>query len=319
MTEETTDVLLQQRPLGATGLLVPPLCIGTAELGDLKNFPYAVGEERAVATARAIFEGPIRFVDTAGGYGESERRLGIAVRERGGLPAGFVLSTKVGCHLAAGEPGGDHVRRSIERSLRLLGLNRLQLVFVHDPEALTFEQVMEPGGVFATLSEYKDQGVIEHLGVAGGPIDLMTRLLETGGFEVVLTHNRYTLLNVAAGPLLAVAAHRGVGVLNGAVYGGGILGKGPDVVPRYAYRAASPNTLERARRIVSICARYDVPLAAAAVQFSLHEPRIASTVVGISRPERVAETVALASHPIPCEAWLELEAVVPETGDFRSW
>src|SRR5690348_9850127 len=96
----TTEAALPwpQRVLGSTGLMADPLCIGTAELGGLTDiFAHAVGEEEAIATARAIFDGPIHFVDTAADYGESERRLGIALRERGGLPPGFVLSTKAGC------------------------------------------------------------------------------------------------------------------------------------------------------------------------------------------------------------------------------
>jgi D-threo-aldose 1-dehydrogenase len=307
-----------KRPLGSTGLMVHPLCIGTAELGELvNNFPYTVGEERALATARAIFDGPIHFVDTAAGYGESERRLGIVLRERGGLPAGFVLSTKVGCRYPEGISPGDHTRRSVERSLQLLGLDRLQVVFIHDPEVATFEQVMAPDGPVEALRRYKEQGVIGHIGVAGGPIDLEMRYVETGAFEVVISHNRFTLLNVAANPLWDVARQRGVATLNGAIYGGGILSKGPGVSPRYAYRPAAPDLLERASRLEAICARHGVPLAAAALQFSLRDPRITSTIVGISRPERVAETVALAQHPIPDEVWVELETVRPRTEDLH--
>src|SRR5690349_20179009 len=130
MTTNAAQAPWPQRTLGATGLLVHPLGLGTAELGDLPNFHYEVGEERALATARAIFDGPINLVDTAAGYRESERRLGVVLRERGGLPDGFVLSTKVGCRLPDGDSAGDHTRRSVERSLRLLGLERLQMVFV---------------------------------------------------------------------------------------------------------------------------------------------------------------------------------------------
>jgi D-threo-aldose 1-dehydrogenase len=315
MTTNAAHAPWPKRALGATGLPVHPLGLGTAELGDLPNFHYQVGEERALATARAIFDGPLNLVDTAAGYRESERRLGVVLHERGGLPGGFVLSTKVGCRVPDGVSAGDQARRSIERSLRLLGLERLQLVFVHDPEVVAFDQVMAPDGLVDALRRCREEGLIGHLGVAGGPVDLMIRYVETGAFAVVLSHNRYTLLNVAADRLWDVARRRGVATLNAAIYGGGILSKGPAVAPMYAYRQASPALLERARRLEAICARHDVPLAAAALQFSMRDPRIDSTIVGISRPERVAETVALAQHPTTDALWAELRAVTPDTQD----
>jgi D-threo-aldose 1-dehydrogenase len=296
--------------------MVPPLCIGTAPLGDLPNFDYEVGEERAVATARAVFAGSVQFADTAAGYRESERRLGIALRERGGLPPGFVLGTKVGCDFPPGDPGGDHVRRSIDRSLRLLGLGRLQLVFLHDPEDTTFEHAMAPGGPVEALQKCKDAGLIEHIGVAGGRIETMHRYVQTRAFEVLITHNRYTLLNVAANPLLDLAVQMGVASLNGAPYGGGILSKGATSVPRYAYAPATAELLDRVSKIEAICARHGVPLPAAALQFSMRDSRISSTIVGVSRPERVAESVDLATFPIPEAFWRDLRSIAPQTTDL---
>jgi D-threo-aldose 1-dehydrogenase len=201
------------------------------------------------------------------------------------------------------------MRRSVERSLRLLGLERLPLVYLHDPEHTTFEAAMAPGGPLDALRRCQEEGLIEHLGVAGGPIDLMVRYIETGAFAAVITHNRYTLLNRAAAPLLDRAAELGLAALNAAPYGSGILAKGPDAYPRYAYREASPRLVEQARRMADACARQGVPLAAAALQFSLRDPRVTSTIVGMTRPERIAETVALAERPIPDALWSELEAI----------
>jgi D-threo-aldose 1-dehydrogenase len=320
MTAETQPSL-PKRPLGATGLAVTPLCIGTAVLGSMPQvFHYEVHEAQALATLRAVFDGPINFLDTAGGYsdGESERRIGLAIRERGGLPPQFVLATKVDRDAETGDASPAQMRRSVERSLRLLGLERLQLVYIHDPEySMTFEEVMAPGGHLAALQRCKEEGLIEHIGMAAGPIDLLIRYVETGAFAVVLSHNRYTLLNVAADRLWDVAAQHGVATINAAPYGGGLLSKGPGASPRYAYREAADAVIARVRRIEAICARHDVPLAAAALQFSLREPRIASTVVGISRPERLAHTLALARHPIPEALWAELAAVLPDTEDLR--
>src|SRR5437763_268002 len=146
----TTSVApLPLRRFGQTGLPVTPLCIGCAPLGDMPEaFAYSVGEEQALATLRAAFSSPITFSDTAAAYGdgESERRIGIVLRELGGLPAGYVLATKADRDLQTGVFTGAQMRRSVERSLRLLGLEQLQLVYLHDPEHISFEDAMQPGG-----------------------------------------------------------------------------------------------------------------------------------------------------------------------------
>ena len=145
---------------------------------------------------------------------------------------------------------------------------------------------------------------------------MMLQYVETGAFEVVLSHNRYTLLNVAAGPLWDEAGRRGMASVNAAPFGGGMLSKGPDASPNYAYKPAPADLMLRARRLEEICARYQVPLGAVALQFSMRDPRIASTAVGISRPERLAQTIALARHPIPDALWSALQEVQPDTGDL---
>ena len=303
---------LELRSLGTTGLQVTGLCIGCAPLGDMPDtFAYSVSEERALATMRAIFDGPINFVDTAASYGdgESERRLGLVLRERGGLPPGFVLASKADRNLQTGDFSGDQMRRSVERSLRLLGIDQLQLLYLHDPEHTTFEQVMAPGGPLEVLVRCKEEGLIAHLGVAGGPIDMMTRYVETGAFEVAISHNRYTLLNSKADHFWDVCTQHGVTAVNAAPYGSGILAKGARAYPRYAYGDATEAYVNRALHIEDLCERYRVPLAAAALQFSLRDPRITSTVVGVTRPERIAQTVAFAQHPIPDELWTRLDAM----------
>lgn len=302
---------LATRPFGATRLCVTPLCVGCAPLASMPNVFYPVPEQQALDTLRAALDSPIKFLDTAAIYGdgESERRIGLALRELGGLPDGYVLATKADRDASTGDFSGEQIKRSIERSQRLIGLDRFQIVHLHDPEAAAFEDLMAPGGAVEVLRNYKEQGLIGALGVAGGPIDLMIRYVETGVFDAVLTHNRYTLLDRSAEPLLQLAARRGVAVLNAAPYGGGMLAKGPDAWPKYAYRAAAPELVECVRSIERLCQEHGVPLAAAALQFSLRDPRISSTVVGLTRPERVAETIQLAQHPIPEALWAQIETV----------
>ncbi|CAN5876967.1 aldo/keto reductase [soil metagenome] len=297
--------------LGNTGLAVSPICIGCAPLGDMpETFEYSVGRERAHETLRAVFESPVNFLDTAASYGdgESERRIGELLKEIGGLLEGDVLATKADRDLETGEFSGEQMRRSVERSLKLLGLESLQLVYLHDPEHEAYEHMMALGGPVEALMGLKEEGIIEHVGVAGGPIDLMIQYCQTGLFEAVITHNRHTLVNREAEPLLEAADESGIAVLNAAPYGSGILAKGPDAYARYEYQEAPKEMVEQVRAMQEACRKFDVPLAAAALQFSMREPRIVSTIVGMSRPERVQQTLELAALPVPDELWERLNS-----------
>lgn len=318
---------MPQALLGPTGLPVTPICLGCAPLGDMPDtFAYSVPEDRALETLRAAFTGPINFIDTAASYGdgESERRIGLVLKELGGVPAGVILATKADRDLRTADFSGDQMRRSVERSLRLMGLEKLQLVYLHDPEHSTFEAITASGGALETLVRLKEEGLIDHLGVAGGPIDMSIAYVETGAFEVAITHNRYTLVNRSAEPLLQACAERGLALVNAAPYGSGMLAKGPDAYARYAYQDAPPALVEKVRTLDAICQRHGVPLAAAALQFSTRDPRIASTIVGMTRPERIAQTVELANLPIPDALWPELHAAAnpdhadPETTRWRN-
>ena len=308
---------LPRRSLGGTGLQVTPVCVGGGPLGSMpENFGYDVSADRGIATAQRVLDGRINFLDTAAGYsdGESERRIGAALAAAGGLPAGFVLATKVDRDLDTGDFSGEQVRRSAEVSLDRLGLDTIQLLYLHDPEHISFDQGMAPGGPVEALLKLKDEGIAQHIGVAGGPVALMSRYLKTGAFEALITHNRWTLIDRSAGDLIDEAVDLGIGVVNGAPFGGGILAKGSAKRSDYAYHSAHPEILQRVRTMEAACRDHDVPIAAAALQFSTRDPRITSTIVGISRPERVDETLRLAGWNIPDALWAALEplAAPPE-------
>lgn len=298
------------RALGRTGLSVTPVCLGCGVLGGMPGiFGYDVTADRGVATVRQALKGPLNFLDTSAGYsdGESERRVGTALAAEGGLPDGFVLATKVDPDPRTRDFSGAQVRRSAQQSLARLGLERFQLLYLHDPEVIGFEAAMAEDGPVSALVELQREGLAQHIGVAGGPIDLLMRLLASGLFQVVLTHNRYTMVDQSAEPLLAAADQAGAGVVNAAPFGGGILAKGPAALSKYAYREAPDDVLDRVREIQARCAAYNVPLGAAALRFSMREPRIASTVVGMSTPERIGQIVSWATWPIPDELWDEIE------------
>jgi D-threo-aldose 1-dehydrogenase len=312
-----TTGILARKPLGTTGISAPPIAIGCAPLGNMPDtFGYAVPETEAVATVLRALEGPLDYIDTSAEYGdgESERRIGLAYKELGGRPASSVLQTKIGMG-PDGDFSGDAIKRRFERSLQLLGVDHIEIVFLHDPEHISFEEGMAPGGPVAVLQQLKEQGAIGVLGVAGGPIPVETQYVETGVFDVLITHNRYTLLNRVADPLLTLAKDRGMVVMNAAPYGSGILAKGSAAYPRYAYQQAPDVMIERAQAYEAICQRYGIPLGAAALQFSMHDPRIDVTIVGMSKPERIDQTIRLAETDIPDAAWDEIMAVPFDMGE----
>jgi len=140
---------LPLRRLGRTSLMVTAICVGASPLGSVPRvFGEDVEYERGVRTVQHVFDSPINFLDTANGYsnGESERRIGAAIAERGGLPDGFVLATKVDPDPITGSFSGDRARRSAEESLERLGADRFQLLYLHDPDKITFEGAMAPPG-----------------------------------------------------------------------------------------------------------------------------------------------------------------------------
>jgi aryl-alcohol dehydrogenase-like predicted oxidoreductase len=278
-----------RRPLGRTGLQVSPVCIGT---GGLAGPPARDGHEAG---------------DNSYGGGAAEGQIGRALAAAGGLPPGFLLATKADADPATGDFSGERVNRSVEESLTRLGLDRVELMYLHDPEYhLTFAEAMAPGGPVQALAGLRDQGVLGHLGVAAGPVPLLSDFIGTGLFEVVLSHNRYTLIDRSAEPLMAEAGRRGMAFVNAAPFGGGILAKGPEAQPNYAYRLADEVIHRSVRAMQRACERHGVPLAAAALQFSVRDPRVTSTVVGVSRPSRIEEIVGLMAQPIPDDLWAEL-------------
>lgn len=300
------------RPLGRTGIEVTDIGVGTGELGDMTAvYGYRVDDERADAMLAAVLDGPFTMIDTSNGYGHgrSEERIGRALRARGGLDERILLTTKVD-PAPTGPFDGARVHESIAESRRRLGVDRLRLLYLHDPERIGFEAAVAPDGPWTAMVGLQQDGVVDHIGVAGGPIDLLRRFVETGQASVVLTHNRYTLLDRSAEPLLEDCSAAGVAVVNAAPFGGGMLARGP-AETRYSYREAAPEVVAAARSIADVCADHGVPPAAAALQFSLREPRIISTLVGMSRPERVQQTIDLAEHPIPDELWARLSDLAP--------
>ncbi len=310
---------MERRRIGETGLAVTPLSFGTSGLGNMPDtYGYEVDEARARATLHAIFEGPVNFLDTSNnyGFGRSEARIGAALAERGGLPEGFVLSTKLDRDMETGRFDAARVRQSIEESLGRLGLDRVPMLHLHDPEhARDLGEITREGGALAELFKLKEEGLAQAVGLAMGRVDVMFPILRDWPFDALISHNRFTLLNRSADAMFDYAHGAGIAVVNAAPYAGGVLAKGASEMPRVSYQPAGDDALAPVRAIEAVCAAHGVSPGALALQFSMRDPRVTSTLVGVSKPERVAETLDWAGQAIPAAVWEEIAGLGHATDD----
>ncbi len=298
---------MQKIRLGTTNLEVTPICIGTSALGNMpETYTYGVDEERAWATVRAIIDGPINFLDVSRNYGlgQSEQRIGDVIRERGGKPADLVISTKLDRNMDTGVFDAGQARRSLEESLAALGVDRVEILHLHDPEyAADIDAVTRTGGALDELFQIRSEGLCDYVGLAAGDVTRMGPLVEAWDFDFMISHNRFSIINGNAEALYDLATERGIVILNAAPYMGGVLAKGSDAYPRMTYMPASTHQLDPVRQLEETCRQFGVPLGAAALQFSQRDPRVSATICGASRPERIEQTIAWFEHPIPDEFW----------------
>ena len=296
-----------------TGVAIPELCFGTSALGDMPDtYSYEVSEARAVETVKSILTSDYPFIDCSRNYGmgRSEQRIGLANKELGGLPAGASISTKLDRNMDTGRFDAGEARRSIEESLTALGVDSVDILHLHDPEhAESLEPITNAGGAIDTLFKMREEGLCKVVGLAAGNVDVMLPMLKDRDFDILITHNRFTLVNANAEAMIDYAVARNIAVMNAAPYCGGALAKGTASFKRYVYQEASEDMLAPIKAVESVCQKYSIPPGAAALQFSLREKRIASTICGVSKPERMVETLSWADYKIPEDVWVELNAL----------
>lgn len=306
---------MKKRMLGRRGLSVTSVCIGIGAMdaysGQLDSGP---GSETALATLQRVLEGPFNFIDASCEYwqgAEGERRIARAIYEKGGLPDGFVLTSRVGPALGL-DFSGDTIVRAVEGSLQRLRLDSLPLVLLQVPEGLSLEAATAPGGPLRSLLGLRDQGLIRHLGVEGGAMDLQLKYLATGAFDAVFSHIPYGLMDRAAEPLIQDAVSREVAFVNAAPFTGSLVLHGAGRSIHGMNMERGPALLERSDKMRMICAAHGIPLAAAALQFSTLDPRIASTIAGVSNPAQAGFVTDLAQWRIPSCVWDDLLDLVEE-------
>lgn len=305
------------RALGRTGILASPITLGTSSLGA-RTTPGDAGDAAAIDLASAMLHGPHALVDTSNEYagGRSEAVLGAALA-RDGIAPGRAIVTKVDRDLATGVFDRDRVRRSFDESCGRLGVDRLGILHLHDPYSISFEEANGPGGAVEGLLELRDEGLVDAIGVAAGRMSLMRRYVATGVFDVVLSHNRFTLVDRTATPLFEEAAERGMGVFNAAPFGGGLLSRGATSNASYAYGDTTPELRSWVARVEEVCARHGVDLPTVALQFSLRSPLVHSTVVGVSSAARIDQLERARTAEVPEDLWPELDDLGPAPSTIR--
>ena len=319
-------------PLGraeihSTGVEVTRVGLGGAPLGGLFT---DVGIEAAAATVLKAHELGVRYFDTAPLYGSGRSELAYAEALRHLDRDSYVISTKVGrvlepvgtppeseqfVNMPAMEPvfdfSRDGVLRSLEDSLERLGLDRIDIALIHDPDD-HFKQAI--GEAYPVIADLRSQGVIGAIGAGMNQWEMLIDLAREGDFDCFLLAGRYTLLDTSSlAELLPLSNEKGISIILGGPYNSGILASDLSSSATYNYMAAPPDILAQARSIKTVCDRHDVPLKAAALQFGLAHPAVVSTIPGARSTAEVAENLEMAAFPTPADLWSELrdEGLIP--------
>ncbi|MGP3984900.1 aldo/keto reductase [Streptomyces sp. KR80] len=312
---------MRRNRIGRSGVEVTELSFGAAGIGGLYT---EVAEEAAAAAVDAAWDAGIRFFDTAPHYGLglSERRLGAALRTR--RRAEYAVSTKVGRLLVPHDGGGDDlangfavpathrrvwdfsadgVRRSLEASLERLGLDRIDIAFLHDPDDFADQAFRE---AYPALERLRAEGTVGAIGAGMNQSAMLTRFVSETDVDAVLLAGRYTLLDQSGlDELLPAAAGRGTSVVIGGVFNSGLLAD-PRPGARYDYADVPAPVLERALSLAAVTGRHGVPLRAAALQFPYGHPAVASVLVGARSAQEVEDAVAMLGESLSDALWDEL-------------
>lgn len=302
-----------------------PLGYGAANVGNLYR---EVSDEQAYEVLEAVWDSGVRYFDTAPHYGLglSERRLGafLATKPR----AEFVVSTKVG-RLLVPQPNPDGVldlaadfavpadlrrawdfsaagvERSVQESLQRLGLDAVDVIYLHDPERHDLDRDLESG--LAAAAALRDAGVVQAIGVGSMTTAALAAAAETGLVDLLMVAGRYTLLDRSAAAVMDTCAERGIEVVLASVFNSGLLAVdalGPDA--RYEYGPVPPELRRRHHELAALCRQYGIDLAAAALQFGMQHPATRSVVVGTARAHQFRANAAAFTADIPAEFWAEL-------------
>ena len=312
---------LEKKKLGSSGLEVTQLGLGCAAIGGLFG---DIPEDQATAVVSRALSLGLNLLDTAPlyGSGKSERRLGRALK---GVPRdSYILCTKVGRILvpSEGEDRGqeifdnpppfqpvfdyshDGVMRSFEDSLERLGVDRIDVLHIHDPDDHYNEAIR---GAYPALRKLREEGVIRGVSAGMNQSEMLAQFARDGEFDCFLLAGRYSLLEQGAlDELFPLCLENDIGILAGGTYNTGILAKGARAGAKFNYADAPTEIIDRARKFEEVAATHDVNLKAASSQFALAHPAVTSIIPGTRQPDRVTENFEVLSEEIPDAFWDDL-------------
>lgn len=310
---------MKTKVLGRTGLDVPIVGLGTAFIGipspkqaanEYKG-PSHMDHDLGVQTVIAALEAGCAFIDTAVIYGRtrSEKIIGEALRLRPDLAKGCIVTTKVGKRLTLDtfDYSADFVNRSVEESLARLGLNQLEIVYVHDAMGASMEDVFGKGKIMETLRSLQKKGIIRFIGTASNDPKVNAILIETGEFDVAVVCEAWSLINqLALKRIIPAAIKHNVGLVVAAPLERGLLATGPVEGMVYADRQFSPTCLEHVAKIKALCEWENIPLAAVALQWCTQHPQVSSTIPGARTPEESVSNIKAGELEITETFWEKL-------------
>lgn len=329
------------RRISDTDITVTCFGFGGASMGNMYTVAH---DDEALEAIRSAYDAKVRYFDTAPmyGFGKSEKLYGSVLKDQ--PRDSFVLSSKVGRLIVAGKPtpeseetcfveiddaypvfdySRDGVLRSLEESRKRLGFDKIDIVYIHDPDVNDcFKQALEEA--FPTLAELKSQGIIGAIGAGMNQAEMLCDFAKNADFDCFLLAGRYTLLDqIALKELLPLCQQKNISIIIGGAYNSGILATGAVEGAHYNYAPAPPEIMEKTRKIESVCARFNIPMKAAALQFPFGHPTVVSNIPGVKTRARFEENLSLFTHPIPAEFWTALkeekllvpEAPVPDSSE----
>lgn len=320
---------LEKAPIGKTGLGVTRLGMGTAPLGGLFE---DVPEAKALDTVNQALDLGLNFFDTAPlyGHGKSELFLGMSLAA---VPrSNYILATKVGRLLIPVDPAQrdqhefknplpyqpvfdfsyDGVMRSVEESLKRLNLDRIDMLHIHDPDD-HYEEAIK--GAYPALAKLRSEGVIRAVGAGMNQAEMLACFAREGEFDCFLLAGRYTLIDhTGLKELLPLCVKKNISIIIGGPYNSGVLASGAKPGAKFNYADAPPEVIEKVRKVEGVCNLHRVPMKAAAIQFPLAHPAVASVIPGARSIEELIENFRLLSHPIPSDFWADLRktGLIPE-------
>lgn len=313
---------MQYKRLGRTELTLPIIGLGTAFTGiptprqTLKEYLQGdnqVDRELGVKTLVDALDAGYRFIDTAALYGrtQSETMIGEALRQRTHLRDEVIVTTKAGRTYEGFDFSFDGILKSVYASLERMGLDHMELVYIHDPMDFPMEDVLSDRGALGALRHLQAQGVIKFVGTAANDPATNLPYIRTGEFDAAVIADSWSLINLTAKRgIFAAAQQHDVGLVVATALERGLLVTGPIKGAAYLNRYFSPACLDQVRKIQRLCESYSIPLIAAALQWCARHPQVTSTIPGARVSEEASSSYSAVQIDIPDAFWTQLESLV---------